>query len=79
MPDPLMIRNIINTGFTLAQGSTVVNRLADAWSHTRNLRENSGCEDENLAIAEHYLYARYYVAENGHSRMGVDAGSDNRL
>ena len=30
------------------------------------LRENGGCGDENLAIAEHYLYARYYVAEEGH-------------
>lgn len=62
-----MIKHMINTSFTLAQGSTVVEKLQDAWSHTRNLRENGGCEDRNLAIAEHYLYARYYVAENGYS------------
>lgn len=67
MPDPLMIRNIVATGLTLAQGITVVDKLRDAWSHTRNLRENGGCADENLAIAEHYLYARYYVAEHGHT------------
>jgi hypothetical protein len=67
MPDSLMIRNMIDSAFTLAQGVTVVDKLRDAWSHTRNLRENGGCSDDNLAIAEHYLYARFYVAEGGHS------------
>jgi hypothetical protein len=67
MPDPLMIRNIINTGYTLAQGKTTVARLKNAWTSTRDLRENGGCSDPNLAIAEHYLYARYYVAENGYT------------
>jgi hypothetical protein len=62
-----MIRNIIDSALTLAQGTTIVDKLGDAWGHTRNLRENGGCGDENLAIAEHYLYARYFVAENGHS------------
>src|SRR5215471_5137495 len=67
MPDPLQIRNIISAAFTLAQGKTVVAQLEDAWSNTRKLRENGGCDDQNLAIAEHYLYARYYVAKNGYS------------
>lgn len=67
MPDPKMIFNIVSTSLTLATGSNAVERLFDAWSHTRNLRENGGCGDENLAIAEHYLYARYVVADEGHA------------
>lgn len=66
MPDPRMIYNILVTSFTLCQGSTVLEQLFDAWSKTRNLRENGGCADENLAVAEHYLYARYYVAKEGY-------------
>ena len=66
MPDPRMISNIIATAFALATGITAQDQLFDAWSHTRNLRENGACGDQNLAIAEHYLYARYYVAKEGH-------------
>lgn len=66
MPDPKLIYNIIETSFTLCQGTTIVEQLFDAWSKTRNLRENGGCDDANLAIAEHYLYARYYVADAGY-------------
>lgn len=67
MADPKQVHNIITTSFKLAQGSNVLDRLFDAWSHTRNLRENGACGDENLAIAEHYLYARYEVAKDGHT------------
>ena len=67
MPEHEMIRNMVETAFTLSQGSNAVEQLQDAWSHTRNLRENGMCDDGNLAVAEHYLYARYYVAENGHT------------
>jgi hypothetical protein len=67
MADPKQIYNIIETSFTLAQGTNVLDRLKDAWLHTRDLRENGGCGDDNLAIAEHYLYARYYVADTGYT------------
>lgn len=67
MPDPIQIRNMVETALTLSTGSNAVDQLQDAWSHTRNLRENGACDDPNLAIAEHYLYARFYVAENGYS------------
>lgn len=66
MPDHQMIKNIVATSLALATGSNALDKLFDAWSHTRNLRENGGCGDDNLAVAEHYLYARYYVAEAGY-------------
>lgn len=62
-----MIRNIVEGSLTLATGANALEQLFDAWSHTRNLRENGACGDENLAVAEHYLYARYYVAEGGYT------------
>jgi hypothetical protein len=64
MPDPKMIWNIVETAFALSVGTNAVDQLQDAWSHTRNLRESGGCQDENLAVAEHYLYARFYCAQN---------------
>jgi hypothetical protein len=67
MPDHQMIRNMVEGALTLSEGANAIDQLRDAWSHTRNLRENGMCSDGNLAVAEHYLYARYYVAENGHS------------
>ena len=66
MPDHQKIQNIVATGLNLASGASAVDKLFDAWSHTRNLRENGACGDENLAVAEHYLYARYYVAKEGY-------------
>jgi hypothetical protein len=67
MPDHQMIRNIVEGSLALATGANAVDQLFDAWSHTRNLRENGACGDENLAVAEHYLYARYFVAEGGYT------------
>jgi len=58
----------------LAQGPNVQVRLENAWLHVRDRRESGGCGDVNLAIAEHYLYARYAVAKEGRSgwdRMNV--------
>lgn len=67
MADPKQIYNHLLTAFTLAEGTNVQDRLFDAWSKTKNLRENGNCGDENLAVAEHYLYARYTVATDGHT------------
>ncbi|MGH9820535.1 MAG: hypothetical protein ACRD43_10235 [Pyrinomonadaceae bacterium] len=58
---------MVETAFTLSEGANAIDQLRDAWSHTRNLRENDRCSDGDLAVAEHYLYARYYVAENGYT------------
>lgn len=54
------------TAFTLPVGANAIDQLEDAWSHTRNLPENDGCQDDNLGVAKHYLYARYYCADNGY-------------
>ena len=40
MPDPKQIHNHLLTAFKLAQGTNVQDRLFDAWSKTKNLREN---------------------------------------
>jgi hypothetical protein len=65
MSDHNKVHQIILERLKAAKGAFAIDRLFSAWSDTRNLRENGGCSDENLAIAEHYLYARYYVADNG--------------
>jgi hypothetical protein len=53
-----------------------VNELRDAWFHVRNQREQPGganCCNPELVAAEHYLYARYAVANRDHSPFEMKA------
>lgn len=65
MSDHKIIYEIIVAAQKKAKGVKVIDRLFGAWSDTRNIREGGACGDDNLAAAEHYLYARWYVADNG--------------
>lgn len=65
MSDNNEIHKIILKQMAAANGVSGNDRLESAWSNTRQLREQGGCGDENLAVAEHYLYARHKVASGG--------------
>jgi hypothetical protein len=65
MSDHKKIHSIIVERLKNASGIIVIDRLFSAWSSSRNLREDGRCGDDNLAAAEHYLYTRWYVADNG--------------
>jgi hypothetical protein len=41
-----------------ATGSNITDKLENVWKFINGLRNRGNC-DENLAVAEHYLYARY--------------------
>lgn len=59
--DPMKVYSYVNQALSTVDDATQVGRLQSAWFHIRNMRESGMCYDRELAIAEHYLYARYYV------------------
>ena len=67
MPDPRRVHTILSDMFAAVPGNNVQARLFTAWSRLRNRREDGACADEDLAIAEHYTYARYVVAKDGYT------------
>ena|SRR5215475_11646178 len=67
MPDPRRVHEILSDMYAAVPGSNVQDRLYTAWIRLRNRREAGACSDEELAIAEHYAYARYVVAKDGYT------------
>lgn len=70
-PNSASVREIIENTYGGSRSNTYpVNELRDAWFHARNQREEPGganCCNPELAAAEHYLYARYAVANGDYS------------
>jgi hypothetical protein len=76
-PDSGAVDEIIKNAYGGSRSSTyLVDELKQAWFHVRNQREQSGganCCRPELAAAEHYLYARYAVANRDHSPFEMKA------
>jgi hypothetical protein len=70
-PDSDAVAEIIKNAYGGSRSNTYrVDELRDAWFHVRNQREQPGgvnCCSQELSAAEHYLYARYAVANRDYS------------
>ena len=76
-PNSSAVAAIIDDAYGGSRSSTYpVDELQTAWSHVRNQREKPGganCCSSELAAAEHYLYARYAVANRDYSPFEMKA------
>lgn len=76
-PNSDTVANIIINAYHGTRSRTYsVDELFEAWSHVRNKRELPGganCCSPELAAAEHYLYARYAVANRDWSPFEMKA------
>ncbi|MBD2514291.1 hypothetical protein H6G93_04585 [Nostoc sp. FACHB-973] len=76
-PDFNGVEGIINNAYGGSRSNTYsVDQLFDAWSHVRVQREKPGgvnCCSPELPAAEHYLYARYTVANRDYSPFEMKA------
>jgi hypothetical protein len=71
MPAREKIKQYINM-LAIVEAASTVGRLNNAWDKAQGIRESGGGGDREMAIAEHYFYARYSVAKDGimeHAKM----------
>jgi hypothetical protein len=62
--DPEQADKYIKSALSTVSGDTLTEKLESAWAEVANKREQN-CRDKTLAIAEHYLFARWRVAQFG--------------
>ena len=74
-PDSDGVAAVIAAELRWGRGASYqVDELQTAWFHVRNQREvSSNCCNPELAAAEHYLYARYAVANEDYSPFEMKA------
>jgi hypothetical protein len=57
--------SIINEKLRMSKGATIAERLGDAFDLISEERENRHKGDVDYAAAEHYLFARWLIANTG--------------